>query len=134
MLNQSQKIKIISFILLLFGADMLTKWFFFNQNFVWPFIHPLKNYWISFWVPIPLELTIFFSIFICWMLICLFSRWKIDKNILIVILAWSLWNLFDRIFLGYVRDFISIWNFPIFNFADICITLWAILFLIKNLD
>jgi signal peptidase II len=41
-------------------------------------------------------------------------------------------NLIDRIFLGYVRDFIrtDFMNFPIFNFADICINIGAILVVI----
>ena len=42
-------------------------------------------------------------------------------------------NLFDRLFLGYVIDYLSFeifgYAFPIFNFADTCIVL-AILFLI----
>lgn len=134
MLLLSQKTKkIIFFISLLFGADMLTKWFFFNQNILAPFILPLKNFWISFWIPIALELTIFFTVVICGMIICLYKRGYIWENILILILAWSLWNLFDRIFFWYVRDFVSISSFPVFNFADICITLWAILFLLKTL-
>jgi len=36
-------------------------------------------------------------------------------------------NLYDRIVLGYVRDFISIPFFPpIFNFADVCLTVGTI--------
>ena len=42
-------------------------------------------------------------------------------------------NLFDRIFLGYVRDFIQFdfWkSFPIFNFADVALCVGIILFVI----
>lgn len=44
----------------------------------------------------------------------------------------ALGNLFDRIFLGYVRDFISFdfINFPIFNVADIFLTIGTILLII----
>lgn len=45
-----------------------------------------------------------------------------------VLLAGAIGNFIDRIFLGYVRDFIyfKIINFPVFNFADICVTLSVI--------
>ena len=36
-------------------------------------------------------------------------------------------NLIDRVFYGYVRDFIKIGNFPIFNIADIAIVVGIIL-------
>lgn len=47
---------------------------------------------------------------------------------LAVLLSGAIGNFIDRIFLGYVRDFIyfEIINFPIFNFADICVTLSVI--------
>ena len=52
------------------------------------------------------------------------------------ILGGGLGNLLDRIFFGGVTDYINLLpiRFPIFNFADICITLsvgalvWQILF------
>ena len=47
-----------------------------------------------------------------------------------LILAGALGNFVDRIALGYVRDFImfDFWkSFPIFNFADCCIVVGAIL-------
>lgn len=48
------------------------------------------------------------------------------------ILSGAIGNFVDRIFLGYVRDFISFdfINFPIFNFADICITIGCVLYVI----
>jgi signal peptidase II len=48
---------------------------------------------------------------------------------LVMILAGAVGNLVDRVFLGYVVDFVSLhWNeyyFPAFNVADACITLGA---------
>ena len=47
-----------------------------------------------------------------------------------LILAGAVGNLIDRITLGYVRDFIqfAFWtSFPVFNFADICLTIGVIL-------
>ncbi len=61
---------------------------------------------------------------------------------LAVLLAGALGNFIDRVFLGYVRDFIyfEIIDFPVFNFADICVTLSVIylfiliLFKYKDVD
>lgn len=48
-----------------------------------------------------------------------------------MIIAGGISNLIDRISLGYVIDFLDfrIINFPVFNFADICVTLGAGLFI-----
>ena len=46
-----------------------------------------------------------------------------------LILAGLLGNLSDRLFFGFVRDFISIGSFPIFNIADSCNTLGIMLLL-----
>ncbi len=39
-------------------------------------------------------------------------------------------NLFDRLTIGWVTDFISIWRFPVFNIADLSITLGVIVLLL----
>jgi len=48
-----------------------------------------------------------------------------------LILAGAIGNLVDRVFLHYVRDFISfdfLGNFPICNFADVCITIGCVIY------
>lgn len=54
---------------------------------------------------------------------------------LVMILAGAIGNLIDRIHLGYVVDFIhsplgGLYNFPVFNFADIYVTCSAIFLII----
>lgn len=57
---------------------------------------------------------------------------------LVLIIAGAIGNLIDRVFLSYVVDFIhlyvkDVFDFPVFNFADIYVTFGAILLSIKIL-
>lgn len=45
--------------------------------------------------------------------------------------AGALGNLIDRLTIGWVTDFISIWIIPVFNVADLCITTGVVLLLIS---
>ncbi|HUV16246.1 MAG TPA: signal peptidase II [Pelolinea sp.] len=45
-------------------------------------------------------------------------------------LGGSIGNLIDRMTMGHVTDFISVGNFPVFNIADSCITVGAIIMII----
>lgn len=49
-----------------------------------------------------------------------------------LVLGGALSNLYDRIFLGYVIDYIDIKIWPVFNLADSCITVGAILLFISS--
>ena len=54
---------------------------------------------------------------------------------LALVLSGAIGNLIDRVALGYVRDFIAFdfMNFPVFNFADSCITVGAVLLIVSVL-
>lgn len=49
-----------------------------------------------------------------------------------LIIGGAIGNLIDRLFLGYVRDFINFdfLYFPVFNFADVCLTIGIIIMLV----
>ncbi len=49
-------------------------------------------------------------------------RKKLAITALALIVGGALGNVLDRLRLGYVVDFISLWKFPVFNVADIAIT------------
>lgn len=58
---------------------------------------------------------------------------------LCLVLAGAIGNFIDRMMLGYVRDFFSMnifgWAFPVFNVADICITVgFALIILVYLLE
>jgi signal peptidase II len=45
-------------------------------------------------------------------------------------MAGAMGNLIDRLYRGYVTDFISVGKFPVFNVADSCITMGVVVLLI----
>jgi signal peptidase II len=55
-----------------------------------------------------------------------------EQVALALLLAGDAGNLLDRIFRGYVVDFIHLRYWPVFNVADICITAGVLLFLWKG--
>ncbi|GAA5446045.1 lipoprotein signal peptidase [Microbulbifer sp. NBRC 101763] len=65
------------------------------------------------------------------------SRKRWEPCALALILGGALGNLWDRILLGYVRDFISVyygnWHFPVFNVADMGISIGAAMLVIELL-
>lgn len=79
---------------------------------------------------------ILFSILVCIaIIIYLLKMWQHTNMFIIfgasLIFAGGIGNMIDRISLGYVIDFISLEfiNFPVFNIADIGVTVGVILFM-----
>lgn len=71
---------------------------------------------------------------ICVLLFFLIKNYKNISNLikvsLTMIISGGISNLIDRIFRGYVVDYIDInqiFNYPVFNIADICVVIGVIL-------
>jgi signal peptidase II len=58
------------------------------------------------------------------------ERTYVNMISLSLIMAGALGNLYDRVFIGFVRDFISVSKFPVFNVADSAISVGAMILVI----
>ena len=133
--------------LVLMGAiltfDMLTKIYFSKTTGTIPFIKGfisfryIQNTGAAFGI-FGSQQTMLIAISIIF--ICFFTYWDItnkDKNVwstlaYICVISGAIGNLIDRLFLGYVRDFVNFdfvtWG--IFNIADTFITIGCVLYAI----
>lgn len=123
--------------------DLLSKYFAKlhlqneNINILWDFLFLwyVENKWIAFSINIPflkiVTIILIFGIFYYY-----FKEEK-NKNDKIIdlsfwlILAWALWNWYERIINSFVVDFIWVKYFSVFNLADSFIFIWALLYLTK---
>lgn len=80
------------------------------------------------WVFIPITVVFAVAIFIM-MLRSPLRRYRLFHITCVLILAGAIGNLIDRIAYGYVVDFLyfRLIDFPIFNFADCCVVIGAVL-------
>lgn len=117
-------------IFLLLIIDLTTKYLFFDMELAQGLFHATLNTGISFWIAIPQwviqRITIIFLLFISYLL----NKQKIHPVIAALIIAGWIGNLLDRIFLGWVRDFIRLGFGPVFNVADIYINLAVVYFIL----
>ena len=72
---------------------------------------------------------------VLWLRLCRFERCHILRFLLVLIAAGGAGNLMDRVFRGYVIDFIyfELIRFPVFNIADCCITIGVFALIISFL-
>lgn len=126
-----------------FAADRLTKeWartvLVKGAVAVCPFfhLHYVENTGAAFgmmqggnWVLILVMLGIIGYILVSWKDLCAQGKWARWGSVLI--LAGALGNLYDRIVLGYVVDFLDFLVWPVFNVADSVITVGAGCFIIS---
>ncbi len=81
--------------------------------------------------------TVATAIMLSFVLFALIKRWFADSRLattgLVLIFSGGVGNLIDRIVNGYVVDFIHYFkwfDFPVFNFADCCVSIGAVLILV----
>lgn len=130
------------FIPILVLLDFLSK-LFFTSILEWKkilifgeyvFFEIFKNKWIAFSIELPLLKVI--TLIVILLIVWYYLKYEKKKNNTILdisfifIISWALWNARERIFLWEVTDFIWVKNFSVFNFADIYINLWLIIYLI----
>lgn len=95
-----------------------------------------ENTGIAFGLPVPVWASILLTavLIICGGFFVL-KNFNLEKKSALLavsfILAGALGNMYDRVFLGYVVDYISIWKWPVFNFADMCIFCGALIIAVK---
>ena len=109
------------------ALDLLSKYVFYDMKYLEHFslFTPVFNEGISRSLPVPLIIIILISIGGIAAFIRLFKDKKINRIIAALLIAGTIGNLIDRIIYSGVRDFIDIglFNFPIFNFADIMLSI-----------
>lgn len=120
--------------------DLLSKYFAksYLENWdidliFWAKLSLAFNEWIAFSIPLTWVLQIIVSFLFIWILMHYTRKeWDFAKLIprisLWLIIWWALWNLYERIFIWKVTDFISVIPaFPTFNLADSFIFTWVCL-------
>lgn len=83
-----------------------------------------RNMGIAFGIPFDAELLIVVILATMTVLVWHYRERLTEYRVVLplsVVIGGALGNLVDRLLLGYVLDYIQIWIFPVFNFADLCI-------------
>jgi lipoprotein signal peptidase len=119
-------------LIVLLSIDLWTKYLLYNLEWYQESyrFEPVMNMWISFSWQVPYGVVIPLSLIAIWGFIYLYQHKSFSPTITLLLIAGTLWNLYDRIVYGGVRDFLVMpWLF-IFNIADIFLTLGFTLALI----
>lgn len=123
-LMKKKRIIALLFTLLLIWVDQITKYLFYDLE-IWSqifFLEPLLNDGISRWMDMPMIIIFCVSVVCIWLFIFLFHKKYLTVLDFSLLMAGTIWNLIDRIWLWGVRDFLSFGSFPVFNIADAFLT------------
>lgn len=121
----------IDFISKYLANNYLVKHINLVSDFV--YLQLVKNQWIAFSIDIPLLKII--TIILIVIIVKYYLKYEKEKNNSFIdlsfslILWWAIWNARERIINSNVTDFIWIKYFSIFNFADIFLCVWVILYI-----
>lgn len=113
-----------------FALDQITKFFIREVTIIRGFFSFTleQNKGVAFGVEIPLSVTIPLTAVLIILGIFLADKhMNLRKNTAVflagIVIGGAFGNLFDRVMHGYVIDFISIWKWPVFNLADMFVTI-----------
>lgn len=115
-------------------VDLFSKYIFYSlereSNSL--FLEPILNYWSARSLPIPHWLTRLWGVLVITLVFYEYNKQQLWTLSACLIIAWTLWNSIDRILYWWVRDFIDIryiFEYPIFNAADIFLVVWVSIYL-----
>lgn len=128
-------LKDVLLVLFLVTLDQISKFYFFNKNlriFRYFYLNFVANTGTVFgFIKDVNLLMIIFSFFVIGFLFYYYAKNRKLRFGLDFVLAGAFGNLFDRIFMGYVVDFIDLKIWPVFNLADMFIVFGMIILLWK---
>ena len=130
-MKNKQIVYMIATVLWLIACDLDSKYFLYNKA-LWSdsvFLQPILNTWISRSVQLSYMIVIPITLVALFWFVYLWHKKYISWLVLILLLAWSLWNLYDRVIYYGVRDFFVFFDWFIFNLADTYISV-AFIFLV----
>jgi len=141
--NQISSITLYSSIIILILLDLLTKTFFTNKfygnGFI--FIQYIQNLGSSFGIfsNVNLYSTLILILSIIVLIIIIYKKEHFLTNkyltfVFVFFVAGIIGNSYDRLFFGFVRDFIGLKHLFIFNLADLYFSIAFILFMIPELS
>ena len=130
--------KLMIIVFFLVALDLITKTFFIDKSFVLiPGIITITgvlNYGAAWGVFSGQTFLLLFLSILFFVFLLLYDYFEKEKSTvhflgLILILSGGIGNFIDRMYFGYVRDFLKFEfiNFPVFNLADVFIVIGAIL-------
>lgn len=134
--KKQKKGKMVVRFLALVAIDQISKYLFFNMRIGESLgtLTPLINYWISRSIMINKTLVIIISIIAIGVFIYLLKKKILSRVVVVFFLAGTVGNLWDRIIIGWVRDFLDIGIIPIFNAADVFLNIGILLMIFQELS
>lgn len=126
---------IVCIIMLLIALDLLTKYLLYDQAIGSQFalLEPAMNYGISFSVQVPYMIVIPLSIMAVVAFIYLYRYKSFPLWAMILLVAGTIGNLYDRIVYSGVRDFFVFPDWFIFNLADVFLFVGVLIVFIVSL-
>lgn len=133
----------IVLVILLTGADQLSKWYFYTNRLQYDGVVVIKDFFYLTYLEnrgaafgvlqnyrwVFIVLTIIAVGFMIWYFIK--NKNTVLRISIAFLISGAVGNFIDRLFRGFVVDFLDFYpfgyDFPIFNFADICVNIGAFL-------
>lgn len=124
--NKTKRLVLLG-VALFVAIDLISKHLIFAADIDTQLITPLINTGGAWSLNISIPIIIAFTAFACAAMIYLLQKKHISSWAFVFLFAGALGNVYDRIIFHGVRDRIHIGVFPVFNLADVMITIGVLL-------